>query len=277
MLAIGKTNRLTVTKKLDFGFYLDGGTLGEILLPLREAPKQHCEVGEEVEAFIYYDSEDRIIATTRKPRAEVGQCAPMQVTQVGKFGAFLDWGLAKELLVPFKEQRVPMEAGRTYVVHVYLDNTGRIAASSRLSLFLEEQDFADFKAGQEVELLLASRSDYGYKAVINGTHLGLLHKNEIFKPVRTGDCLTGYVKSIREDDRIDLTLQKPGTQGRQELTEEILAHLRQQDGHSTLTDKSPPEEIYRIFNVSKASYKKALGQLYKEKRIALSKDEVRLL
>lgn len=276
MLAIGKTNTLSVVKQLDFGYYLDGGAFGEILLPVREAPED-CAIGEELDVFVYYDSEDRLIATTLTPHAEVGQCAALEVKQIGKFGAFLEWGLVKDLLVPFKEQRVPMEVGRRYVVYLYLDNTGRIAASSRLSLFLEEQDFADFKAGQEVELLLASRSDLGYKAVINGTHLGLLHKNEVFKPVRTGDRVTGYVKGVREDERIDLTLQIPGAQGRDELTDAILAHLRQQDGHSTLTDKSPPDEIYRVFNVSKANYKKALGKLYKAKRIALDKHEVRLL
>lgn len=275
MLAIGNTNTLTVVKQLDFGFYLDGGPLGEILLPTRYAPKD-CKPGDALDVFIYYDSEDRLIATTDKPHAEVGQCAAMKARQVGKFGAFLDWGLAKDLLVPFAEQRVPMEVGKYYVVCVYLDNTGRIAASSRLNRFLEEEDFADFKPGQAVDLLIATRSELGYKAVIDGTHLGLLHENELFKPVRIGERLTGYVKGIREDDRIDLSLQPVGTEGRDTLAEAIIAHLQAAGGMSRLTDKSPPDAIYDAFNVSKASYKKALGKLYKEKRIRLEKDRVTL-
>lgn len=275
MLAIGNTNTLTVIKQLDFGFYLDGGTLGEILLPTRYAPRG-CNPGDQLEVFIYYDSEDRLIATTEKPHAEVGQCAAMKVVQVGKFGAFLDWGLAKDLLVPFSEQRVPMEVGKTYVVHVYLDTTGRIAASSRLDRFLEEEDFADFKPGQQVELLIATRSDLGYKAVIDGTHLGLIHKNDVLRPIRIGERLTGYVKSIREDDRINLSLQPVGRAVRDDLPEKILAHLKAEGGTSRLTDKSPPEAIFDAFGVSKANYKKALGKLYKEKRILLAKDKVTL-
>lgn len=276
MLSIGKTNTLTVVKQLDFGFYLDGGVLGEILLPTRYAPVG-CQAGDALDVFIYYDSEDRLIATTETPFAEVGQCALMRVVQVAKHGAFLNWGLMKDLFVPFKEQRVPMVEGKSYVVYVFLDTTGRIAGSSRLSIFLEEEDFADFDEGQEVDLLIATRSELGYKAVIDGTHLGLIHKNEIFKPLRIGDRVKGYVKAIREDDRIDLTLQQHGGKAKDELGERIIAHIRDQGGASRITDKSPPDVIYDTFNVSKASYKRALGKLYKDKRIELAKDKVTLL
>ncbi|MGB1539893.1 MAG: CvfB family protein [Rickettsiales bacterium] len=277
MLAIGNTNRLTVVKQLDFGFYLDGGVLGEILLPNRYAPSG-CSAGDALDVFIYYDSEDRLIATTETPLAEVGQCAFMKVKDKGRFGVFLDWGLSKDLLVPFAEQRVPMEVGKSYVVYVFLDTTGRIAASSRLNRFLEEEDFADFDTGQEVQLLVASRSDLGVKAVIDGTHLGLIHKNDLFKPVHMGDCLTGYIKTIREDDdRIGLTLQPPGAKGRDALSEAILRHLKENGGTSALTDKSPPDAIYKAFSVSKANYKKALGRLYKEKQITIAKDKIALV
>lgn len=276
MLEIGKYNSLTVVKQLDFGFYLDGGALGEILLPTRYAPME-CKPGDALEVFIYYDSEDRLIATTETPHAQVGECAAMKVVQIGKFGAFLDWGLTKDLLVPFKEQRVPMELGKTYVVGVFLDNTGRICASSRLSMFLEEEDFADFKPGQAVELLIATRSDLGYKAVIDGTHLGLIHKNDLFKPVRIGERMTGYIKSIRQDDRINLSLQPIGVEAKDSLAEEIIAYLQDEGGSSPLTDKSPPDAIYAVFNVSKANYKKALGKLYKDKRISLTPEKVTLL
>ncbi len=276
-MQVGKKNKLTVVKQVDFGFYLDGGEeFGEILIPTKYTAKD-LEIGDKLEVFIYLDSEDRLIATTEEPFCEVGKCAYLEVVDIGDFGAFLNWGLMKDLLVPFKEQRIPMLIGKYYTVFLYLDKTGRIAASSKLSTFLKEENSGEFIAGQSVKLLVASRSEIGYSAVINNTHLGVIHNNEILNPINVGDSFTGYVKTIRTDGRINLSVQPKGEDLRDPLTKQILAYVEANGGSSTLTDKSPPEEIYRIFNVSKSNYKKALGKLYKDNRILLEKDTITLL
>ncbi len=282
MLEIGKTHSLVVLKHVDFGVYLgqniDDLCQEEILLPERYLPEDTAawEVGATLTIFLYLDSEDRPIATTIIPAAEVGQCAYLPVVEKSEFGSFLDWGLMKDLLVPFKEQRVPMDVGRSYVVYLYLDVTGRIAASSLLSRHLNEQNEGDFKARQEVELLIASRSELGYKAVINGSHIGLIHNNEITRPIKIGDKVTGYIGELREDMRLNLTLQKVGTEIRGELAEIIVAYLETNGGQSSLTDKSSPEDINAAFHVSKSNYKKAIGKLYKSRRITLEGGVIKL-
>lgn len=278
MLEIGKTHSLEIVKHVDFGLYLDGDDLDEILLPERYLPenKEDWEVGKFLQVFIYLDSEDRPIATTEIPLAEVGDCALLSVVEKSPFGSFLDWGLMKDLLAPFKEQRIPMDVGRSYVVYVFVDVTGRIAASSRLSKFLEEQNDGIFKVRQQVDMLIASRSDLGYKAVINGTHLGLIHNNEIVRPIKVGDRFKGYISEPREDGRINITLQKPANEMRLDLAEEIIAYLTENGGSSDLTDKSPPEAINAVFHASKSNYKKALGKLYKARKITISAGQVRL-
>lgn len=276
MTEIGKKNLLRVVKKLDFGIYLDGGELGEILMPRRYVPKS-CLVDDMISVFIYLDSEDRLIATTEVPYAEVGTCAHLQVVATSSFGAFMNWGLSKDLFVPFKEQRIPMRVGKSYTVFLFLDGSGRIAASSKLSSFLKEENNGTFTAHQAVQLHIASRSDLGYKAVIDGTHLGLIHPTEILQPLSVGDNIAGYIKNIREDDRINLTLYAQGREAIDSLSQTILDFIAAEGGSSTLTDKSPAEEIYQLFNVSKATYKKALGKLYKEKHIVIEKERVRLV
>lgn len=277
MVAIGKKNRLSIVKQVDFGCYLDGGEeFAEILIPARYVPKD-SDIGDVLEVFVYLDSEDRLIATTEEPFAEIGQCAFLEVIDIGEFGAFLNWGLLKDLFVPFKEQRIPMLIGKYYTVFLYLDSTSRIAASSKLSTFLKEENEGAFTVGQSVDLLIASRSDIGYKAVINHTHLGIIHNNDILNPINVGENLIGYIKSIRPDGRINLSPQPKGEDLRDPLAKKILAYLESQGGSTTLTDKSPPEEIYKIFNVSKSNYKKALGALYKQNRILLEKDLLTLL
>lgn len=275
MAQIGQVNRLKVVKEVEFGLYLDGGTLGEILLPNRYVP-DNAKLGDKLEVFVYQDSQDRLVATSEKPLVSVGEVAFLKVNQVNRTGAFLDWGMPKDLLVPYAEQRVPMEEGRSYCVYVYVDSSGRIAASSKLSLFLKETN-TDFKSGQEVSLLVASRSNLGYTAVINGTHLGLVHNSDILQPLRMGQKMKGYIKGIRPDLKINLTLQKQGREGREELAEQILAHLAENQGRSTLTDKSSPEAIFKQYRVSKARYKKTLGQLYKARKIAIEPDHIALL
>lgn len=268
MADIGKFNTLTLTKQVAFGVYLDGGALGDILLPRLEVPAG-TNIGDTVEAFVHLDSEDRPIATLKRPRAQVGQCVSLRVAQVNHAGAFLDWGLPKDLLVPFGEQRVPMREDQSYVVYVYLDKpSGRLAASSRLENWLSE-DGTGFEAMQPVNLLIWARTDMGYKAVINQTHLGLVFKTEVLQTLKIGQKLKGFVRRIREDGRIDLCLQLQGQDVRDDLAAKVLAHLADNDGRSSLCDHSAPEDIYAVYKVSKGNYKKALGGLMRQGKIVI--------
>ena len=276
-MEIGILNSLEVLKEVDFGIYLDGGDEGEILMPARYVPNG-TEVGQRINAFIYRDSEDRLIATTEKPKVMVGQCAYLKVKSVDKVGAFLDWGLPKDLLVPYNQQSVRMQQGYSYVVYAYLDGrTGRIAASSKLNHFLNEAGDG-YKVGQEVAILIVSRSDLGYKAVIDGTHLGLIFHAEATRPLKFGQKMKGYIKQIRQGDkRIDLALEAGRALTRKDLNRQILEYLRANKGVSRITDKSPPDQILQQFGVSKGNYKKALGALYKEKKILIEPDRVTLV
>lgn len=276
MLKIGKMNHLEVVDQLPFGFYLESGQQERILLPTNSAPAD-CEVGQFLDVFVYHDSEDRIIANTKTPLAFVDEVAVLRVKSLTSVGAFLDWGLEKDLLVPFSEQEKPLSEGVEYVVYVFQDpETQRLAASTKLREFLEEEG-DDLKVGSEVDLIVCARTDMGYKAVINGTHLGLLFKDEIFKPIRIGDHTKGYIRRIRDDGKIDLCFQFHSAKARHDLTDQILEDLEAHGGLSTLTDKSSPEEITSRFGVSKNAYKKALGALFKQKRILLSKDRITLV
>ena len=275
MIELGKISHLRVLKTVPHGVYLDGDNLGEILLPTRYLPNG-CEVDDNVKVFIYRDSRDLLIATTETPKVMVGEVAHLKVSQINKIGAFLDWGLMKDLLVPFSEQSKPMEEGKYYVAYVYVDNSDRIVASTKLSNFLSEESFY-FKPKQAVNMLICGRSDMGYKAVVNGTHLGLIFKDEVIRPLRLGQELKGYIKNIRDDKRIDLCLQFNGQEARDELSKIILTDLKACDGVSTLTDKSDPKEIFARFKVSKSNYKRALGVLYKQKLIVIEKHQITLV
>ena len=273
MIEIGKINRLTVTSVSEPGAWLDGKNLGEIFMPQSMGPEK-VKVGDELDVFLYHDSQSVLIATTTMPRVQVGQCAFLKVVQTTAIGAFLDWGLPKDLLVPVNEQYSRLREGKSYVVYLFLDpRTDRITASAKLNSYLAELG-PSFKPGQEVDLLICGTSDLGYKAVIDNTHLGLIHKNEAFQPLRYGQKVQGYIKEIRPDQKINLTLQASGRKGKQDLSTAILAHLEAHGGSSSLTDKSAPEEIVQTFGVSKSSYKKALGMLYKQKKIVIEKDRI---
>lgn len=275
MTDLGRYNRLCVTRLVDAGALLDGGDLGEILLPKRFVDAA-LRPGSEIEVFVYNDSEDRPAATLDRPRAQVGECAYLKVVGTSKFGAFLDWGLPKDLLVPFGEQHKPMQKGYSYTVYLYVDaETRRIAASSRLEKYLS-LDGRGFKPRQPVDCLIYGRSDLGFKAVVNGTHLGQFYDTETFRPLHYGERIGAYIKQVRKDGKIDLVLQLPSAQQRDQLGEAILEHLRQNQGISTLTDNSPPDDIYRTFGVSKANYKKALGRLYKQREIVIEKNRITL-
>lgn len=276
MLNIGQYNQLSVVKTTDIGIFLDGGKFGNILLPKRYVP-EGVKLGDTLEVFIYLDSEDCIIATTLKPLAKVGECAFLEVKETNKIGAFLDWGLPKDLLVPFNEQQKPMEAGRKYVVALYLDPyTQRITASSRLSRHLDERS-SGFKVGQEVDIQICGRTELGYKAVVNHTHLGLVFRDDAFRTLLYGEQLKGYIKNIRDDRKIGLTIQKIAGSGKDELAGKILDYLRSHQGVSTLTDKSEPDAIYKQYNVSKGNYKNALSKLYKERKILITAEKITLL
>lgn len=276
MLKIGQRNLLTAVKKTDFGIFLDGGKFGNILLPKRYVTEA-MKLGDVLDVFLYLDSDDCLIATTETPKVMVGQCALLEVKEVNAVGAFLDWGLVKDLLVPFGEQQKPMEVGRSYVVAVYQDErTGRITASSRLSRHLEERA-QGFKPGQAVNLLICGRSEMGFKAVINHTHLGLVFRDEALRTLVYGEQLTGYIKSIRPDRKIDLSLQARGRDAKDELADKILADLERRGGTSFLTDKSEPDAIYKAFHVSKGNYKNALSLLYKQRKIVITPEKITLV
>jgi len=276
MAQVGRFNKLEVIKEVDFGVYLDGGELDSILLPQRYVPED-CEVGDWIDVFLYFDSEDLLIATTEKPRVEVGRCEMLKVIDINNAGAFMDWGLPKDLLVPYSEQLKPMEVGYSYVVYAFHDqDSDRIAASTRLQDYLAEESVW-VKPRQAVDLLIAGRTDLGYKAVINDQYLGLIFRDDAFRPLKVGERLPGFIKSIRSDGRIDLVISQGTLQGDHDLGEQIIERLRASDGVSTLTDKSQPDEIYRAFKVSKKKYKQALGSLYKSKRILLSAEKIQLV
>lgn len=278
MAVIGRFNSLQVAKHTEFGLYLDGGDRGEILLPKRYVPKNEpTEVGDWLNVFLYFDSEDRIIATTLKPKVQVGGFASLKVVEVNRVGLFLDWGLPKDLLLPHSEEKRPLQVGDYVVVHVYLDErTRRITATARLDRYLDNTP-PQYRVGQAVDLLVVERTDLGYKAIIDGKHWGLIHKNEIFKFLRNGLRETGYIKELRADGKISLSLQPVGAGVADALGEQILAALREAGGRLALSDKSPPELIAQQFGVSKGNFKKAIGGLYKQGLIVILDDGIELV
>ena len=276
MITIGTFNNLQVVKQVDFGVYLDGDDLDTILLPKRYVPNG-CEIGDWIDVFLYFDSDDLLIATTEKPKVEVGCCEMLKVVDINHAGAFMDWGLPKDLLVSYNEQQKPMEVGYSYVVYVYHDEASdRIAASTKLSHHLDEQPVW-LKPRQSVNLQIASRTELGYKAIIDDKYLGLLFRADAYRPLKIGERLPGFVKSIRSDGKIDLLISQATLQGDHELSQQIVQYLTDQGGTSTLTDKSDPEEIYRVFKVSKKKYKQALGNLYKSRKITITPGMVQLV
>jgi len=275
MIAIGKYNQLKVKKTVDFGVYLYGGDDLEILLPTRYVP-ENTEVDDELEVFIYNDSEDRIIATTERPLAQVGDFAFLKVVGQHQAGAFLDWGLLKDLFVPLSEQAKAMKIGNYYVVYVYLDRiTQRIVASSKIEKYLDNEP-VDVSEGQEVEITVYDETPMGYKAVVNNKFSAVLYSNEVFINIQLGMKLPAYIKKIREDEKIDLSIHPKGYDAILPLSDKILQYIKQQGGKINITDHSPAAEIYAAFGISKKMYKKALGNLYKQKMIVLNEKNVQL-
>lgn len=277
MAAIGRYNSLQITKHTGFGLYLDGGPDGEILLPNRYIPKDvPTEVDDWLNVFIYLDSDDKLIATTEKPKVQVGEFASLKVVQINRVGLFLDWGLPKDLLLPHSEEKRPLQEGDYCVVHVYLDkHTRRITATAKLDRYLDKTP-PRYRVGEAVDLLVVEATDMGFKAIINGQHWGLIHKNEAFKFLRGGTREKGYIKQLRDDGKISLSLQPVGSEAADALQALILQKLEANQGTLALNDKSPADEIARQFGVSKGNFKKAIGGLYKQGRIHIHPDRIEL-
>ena len=277
MALVGRFNSLQVVKHTDFGLYLDGGADGEILLPNRYIPKNTPhEVEDWLNVFVYLDSEDKLLATTEKPKVQVGEFASLKVVEVNAIGVFLDWGLPKDLLLPFSEEKRQMRAGEYCVVHVFLDKrTRRITATAKLDRFLDKVP-ANYRVGQEVQLLVAAQTDLGFNAIIDHKHWGLIHKNEVFKFLRAGKQEKGYIKELRADGKIALSLQPIGAQAASSLHDKILQKLAESGGTLPVSDKSEPQLIADLFGVSKGNFKKAIGALYKDGKLLIHADRIEL-
>ena len=272
-IELGKFNRLEVVKEVDFGMYLDGGDEGEILLPARYVP-EGCQIGDILNVFLYLDNEERLIATTLTPLVQVGEFAWLEVAWVNQFGAFLNWGLMKDLFVPFSEQKMKMQVGKKYIVHAHLDDESyRIVASAKVDRYLSKEK-AEYQPGEEVNILIWQKTDLGFKAIIENKFGGLLYDSEIFQPLHTGMVLKAYVKQIREDGKIDLVLQKLGFEKVDDFSKTLLEYIREHDGYTPLNDKSPADDIYAAFGVSKKTFKKAVGDLYKKHLVVLQEDGI---
>jgi len=275
MANIGKYNTLTVIALTDNGAYLDAGELGEVLLPKRYTP-ENLAIDDEVKIFLYLDSADRLVATTETPFAQVDEFASLKVVQLNKMGAFLDWGLKKDLLVPYNQQHTKMEEGKYYLVRIFLDTrTERLAASSKLDKFIDIWP-AEYNEGDKVEIVIASKTDLGFKAIVNDQHWGLLYDNEIFQPLRSGKRLTAYIKKVREDGRIDLILTRSGKRKVIDFKDTLITHLEENNGFSPLHDKSSPELIKRTLGVSKKTFKSTVGNLLKTGKISIEGNGIRL-
>ncbi|SOD81656.1 CvfB family protein [Spirosoma fluviale] len=283
MITIGRINTLTALRETSVGFFL-GDLLdrrtqdfsNDILLPNKYVPDT-LSVDDDIDVFVYTDSEDRPIATTLTPAIQRDEFASLQVVAVTSAGAFLDWGLEKDLLVPHREQARPMEVGEWYVVFMYLDeSTNRLVGSTKINRFLDE-DVRDLQVGDEVQLLAYELTDLGVNVIINNRYKGLVYSNEIFRTVRPGDPLIGYIKNIRDDSRVDVSLQRTGYENVEPNARRILATLRAENGFLPLTDNTSPEVIYETLEMSKKTFKKAIGTLYRERKIVLEEKGIRLV
>ena len=274
-IKLGKYNQLEVVKEVDFGVYLNGDEDGEILLPKRYVP-EGTKPGDILNVFIYLDMEERLVATTLQPYVQVGEFACLEVAWVNQFGAFLNWGLMKDLFVPFREQKMKMQKGKRYVVYVHLDEESyRIVASAKVEHFLSTEK-PDYQPGQEVEVLVWQRTELGYKVIVENKFSGMLYHNEIFQPLEVGMRLTAFIKQVRPDGKIDLVLQKAGARKVDDFSEVLWQYIKDNDGFTPLNDKTDAEVIYHTFGVSKKTFKKAVGDLYKKRRIVLKGDGIHL-
>ncbi len=270
MIKLGEINQLTVVKSVDFGLYLDGGPeVGDILLPNRYVP-QGTKTGDKLDVFLYLDMEERIIATTEKPLAQVGDFAYLEVAWVNNFGAFLHWGPMKDLFVPFREQKMKMQKGSSYIVHIHLDEESyRIMASAKVDKYIDNT-FPPYQVGDEVDVLVWQKTQLGLKVIVNNRYAGLLYDDQVFRALRTGDRTKAYISQVRPDGKLDLRLSRPGQAAVEDFSETLLQYIKDNGGSTALCDKSPAEDIYEVFGVSKKVFKKAVGDLYKRRLITLA-------
>jgi predicted RNA-binding protein (virulence factor B family) len=276
MVQIGKMNTLSIKGTQVYGIHLDGGDSGDILLRDKSAAQKY-QSGDEIDVFVYVDREQRLLGTTQKPYAMVGEFALLRVVADSAAGAFMGWGLENDLFVPKSEQQDNMREGKSYVVHLFLsEKHNRITASSKLDKFLDLQP-PEYEEGEEVDLIVYSKTDLGYGAVVNGSHTGMIYQSEVFQKLAIGQRLKGYIKKIREDLKIDLRLQQTGYQVVDGISQSILETIKDNGGTIGVTDKSPPEEIYALFGVSKKVFKKAIGGLYKKKLIIIETDALKIV
>lgn len=275
-MELGKFNTLKVVKQVEFGIYLDGGVEGEILLPARYVP-EGCKPGDELRVFIYLDNEERLVATTLTPKIQVGEFAYLEVNWVNQHGAFLNWGLMKDLFVPFAEQKMKMQMGKSYIVHAHVDEESyRIMASAKVERYLSKEQ-PPYKVSDEVHILIWQKTDLGFKAIVENQFAGLIYENEVFRPLHTGMELKAYVKQVRPDGKIDLALQRSGQAHVEDFAPTLLNYIRQQGGTTTFNDKSAAEAIYDMFGVSKKTFKRAVGDLYKKRLIELTDTGIKLV
>jgi predicted RNA-binding protein (virulence factor B family) len=276
MLFIGKYNHLTIERVTSVGMFLSDVEGEEVLLP-NQYITDEMQVGDTIKVFVYLDSEDRPVATTQTPKIVRNEFAYLIVKDVSEYGAFMDWGLIKDLFVPFREQSKPMEIGEGYVVFLYLDQkSSRLLASSKIDKFLESERLT-VAEGDEVDLLVWQKTDLGYNVVVNQYHKGLLYANEVFRELNIGDSLKGYVKKIREENKLDISLQKTGYEIVEPSAQAILDELKKENGFLPLSDSSSPEDIYKRLKISKKVFKKAIGGLYKQGIIKIADDGIYLV
>ncbi|MBQ9883667.1 MAG: GntR family transcriptional regulator [Bacteroidaceae bacterium] len=274
-ILLGKYNQLEVVKFVDFGLYLNGGDDGEILLPKRYIPEGTKE-GDLLNVFLYLDNEERLVATTQTPLIQVGEFGYLEVSWVNQYGAFLNWGLMKDLFVPFREQKMRMVQGKSYIVYCYQDEESfRLMASAKVDKFLSK-DRPPYEAGEQVNILIWQKTELGFKAIVENKYAALLYDSEIFQPLHTGMQLKAFVMQVREDGKIDLILQKSGPRKVDDFAETLLKYIREHNGFTSFNDKSDAEEIYQTFGVSKKTFKKAVGELYKMRLIILQPDGISL-
>lgn len=274
-IILGDYNNLEIVKRVSFGLYLDGDEDGEILLPAKYVPDGY-DIGDIIKVFVYLDNEERLVATTEEPLAKVGDFAFLRVAWTNDYGAFLDWGLLKDLFVPFSEQEGKMVKGNSYLVYVTIDRKSyRIYASARLDKFLSLTK-PPYETDEEVDIIVWRRTDLGWKVIVNGNHSGLVFANEVFRDLKTGDRLKGYVKRVRTDGKIDIALQRHGVAGDDESSMRLLSAIEAQRGFLPLNDNSSPDEIYSMLGMSKKAFKRAAGKLYKQRLIIIDDDGLRL-
>ena len=274
-IILGDYNNLKIVKRVSFGLYLDGDEDGEILLPAKYVPDGY-DIGDIIKVFVYLDNEERLVATTEEPLAKVGDFALLRVAWTNDYGAFLDWGLLKDLFVPFSEQEGKMVKGNSYLVYVTIDRKSyRIYASARLDKFLSRTK-PPYETDEEVDIIVWRRTDLGWKVIVNGNHSGLVFANEVFRDLKTGDRLKGYVKRVRTDGKIDIALQRHGVAGDDDSSMRLLSAIEAQRGFLPLNDNSSPDEIYSMLGMSKKAFKRAAGKLYKQRLIIIDDDGLRL-